>query len=73
MSVCPIVVKAAFYKNYIGCISTMEREEILKQKGKKKKKAGTKLKAYRLYIKKKMYSGDLFLSKMSYVSHVNGI
>lgn len=45
MSVCPIVVKAAFYKNYIGCISTMEREEILKQKGKKKKKSRDKTKS----------------------------
>lgn len=42
----------------------MEGEETLKQK----KKAGTKLKAYRLYIKKKICCDDLFLCKMSYVS-----
>lgn len=42
----------------------MEREEMLKQK----KKAGTKLKAYSLYKKKKIHCDDLFLCKISYVS-----
>lgn len=34
---------------------------------KQKKKAGTKLKAYSLYKKKKIHCDDLFLCKMSYV------
>lgn len=59
--VCPIGVMVAFHK-YVGCVITMEEEEMLKQK----EKTGTKLNAYKLYIKKKMYCVDLYLCKMFY-------